>query len=552
MKRLAPLRFLGGPFAALSARWAGVTRHRRLRFAVVSCLFVMFTLVVALVVTVRLLHADANASLGGATAHSEVAALLTEGADALRQYETGSVTAIERLTAINDQLASQVYTDADGRDFDVAALAEVVDAAETVIDADRATRAPVTTILRTAADFERLAGEFTLAADAQTVSTLENLDRWFSWMQIVAVVAAVIFMLAVFGAILPLIRSIERSLGKLQGWRDRSTRDADRRSLAAQVTDGLDVAETEERAKAVIGRALRVAAPDMKVELLLADSSNAHLRVAVEHPEHGPAGCGVASPWSCPAVRRGSTMSFEDSKAIRSCPHLADHAEPCSAVCSPLTFMGKPLGVLHATGPVGEMPERAVVEDLALVASESANRLGTLRAITTARLQAETDVLTGLPNRRAATDRLTELISQLDGGAIALIEIDGVMALNEQLGKEAGDRAMKVTAESLQFSSREGDFLGRWGGAEFVAIFAGHDAAAAREAMVQFHADLTASFDRADLQGLQVQIGIADTRLADSSRDLLQLANDALGEGRAIGEWRVQRSGVVALPKRVR
>ena len=40
-------------FGRLSAAWAGVDRYRRLNFAVVSCLFVMFGLVVSLVITIR-------------------------------------------------------------------------------------------------------------------------------------------------------------------------------------------------------------------------------------------------------------------------------------------------------------------------------------------------------------------------------------------------------------------------------------------------------------------------------------------------------------------
>ena len=60
MNRIAPLRSLGGPFIRLSDRWARVRRHRRLNLAVLGCLFVMFGLVVALVLAVRSIDAEAR------------------------------------------------------------------------------------------------------------------------------------------------------------------------------------------------------------------------------------------------------------------------------------------------------------------------------------------------------------------------------------------------------------------------------------------------------------------------------------------------------------
>ena len=46
-----------------------------------------------------------------------------------------------------------------------------------------------------------------------------------------------------------------------------------------QVTDGLEVADDEAAAYSVLSRAIASAAPDHATELLLADSSNAHLTV---------------------------------------------------------------------------------------------------------------------------------------------------------------------------------------------------------------------------------------------------------------------------------
>lgn len=550
MRKFAPLAALGGPFSRLSERWAAVTRHRRLRFAVLACLLVMFSLVVALVFAVRTIDHRTTSSLEGATEHSRAADQLAEAADLLRQDEAGIDIDVGALARLHDDLVGHARSSDDHGAIDIDELTRGLDDLARIIDADQASGSAITLVLGTAARLDRLSVAFDAQAESQMAAALDGLAWWFSRMELVAVVSAAVFLVSVIGAILPLIRSIERSLAKLQTWRERSTRDADRRTLAAQVSDGLDVAESEDEAYVVIAKSLNVAAPEMKAELLLADSSNAHLRVTVEHPHHGAPGCGVVSPWSCPAVRRGSTMVFDDSRAIRSCPHLADHADRCSAVCSPLTFMGQPMGVLHATGPVGEAPPKDLVEDLTLIAGEAAARVGTLRAFAKAELQASTDVLTGLPNRRATGDRLAALSGELDGGAVALIEIDGIVVLNDHIGKAAGDRALKVAAESLQFSSREGDFVGRWAGAEFVAVFPGYSSGEARDVVERLHGDLIASFDRAELQGLDVQIGLADTGAAQTVRGLLQVANDELLENRATGVWKKRRTNVAALPRR--
>ena len=53
-------------------------------------------------------------------------------------------------------------------------------------------------------------------------------------------------------------------------------------------------------------------------------------------PAASAPGCGVETPWGCPAVRRGRTLYFESSDDLSACPRLSDRdGEPCSAVCVP-------------------------------------------------------------------------------------------------------------------------------------------------------------------------------------------------------------------------
>ncbi|MEM8708591.1 MAG: sensor domain-containing diguanylate cyclase, partial [Actinomycetota bacterium] len=520
MSRFTPTR--------ISEAWARVDRYRRLNFAVLSCLVVMFGLVLSLIGAVRWLDAYSEARLGESGAFDEARLELLSAATELERFETGSTAARQELSVLRDALAARVLELGDDFPAETAELERLVRDMGAVIDSESGVMPGAVLINGTVQRAESLAEQFVANAEAQVTDVESTLSSWFQMMQIVAGIASIVFLIVVFTAILPLSRSIERSLNRLQNWRERAARETARRTLSVQVTDGLDVADDEQGAYAVLSRAMEIAAPDHAAEILLADSSKAHLRAVVEHPTNGSAGCGVSSPWSCPAVRRGSTMVFDDSDAIRSCPHLAAHAEPCSAVCSPLTFMGQPMGVLHAVGPVGETPAKELVEDLTTVAGEAATRIGTLRAFAKAELQASTDVLTGLPNRRSIEERVRQIVADGNGGAIVLLELDGLIELNDRLGKAAGDRAVTAVADALQLAARPDDDIGRWAGAEFIAVLADQTAAEASAIGRRFCDEAAAALERAELSGVSVLSGFADTRLADSVRELLNVANDSL------------------------
>jgi len=193
----------------------------------------------------------------------------------------------------------------------------------------------------------------------------------------------------------------------LAGVLGRLEADAARDAFGNQLSDALDMAEDEAATYAVIERAMAQVAPDRKMELLLADSSRAHLRQVAKSPSAGSPGCSVESPFSCVAVRRGRATTFETSSALNACPKLRDRDDgACSAVCVPVSFMGKSLGVLHVTGPDRQPPSDEQVVRLTTLAAQSSSRIGTVRAFSQTQLQATTDGLTGLINRRTLENEL--------------------------------------------------------------------------------------------------------------------------------------------------
>jgi diguanylate cyclase len=99
--------------------------------------------------------------------------------------------------------------------------------------------------------------------------------------------------------------------------------------------------------------------------------------------------------------------------------------------------------------------------------------------------RASHDPLTGLPNRHRLQHELQYAIAHAaqagDGLAVLYLDLDGFKEVNDRGGHDAGDRLLREVAQRLQQGLRQGDFVARVGGDEFVALLPGcRDAEAAR------------------------------------------------------------------------
>ena len=100
----------------------------------------------------------------------------------------------------------------------------------------------------------------------------------------------------------------------------------------------------------------------------------------------------------------------------------------------------------------------------------------TARTLAEAQLQqmATRDPLTGLCNRRALTERLTQSVSrsQRTGAPLALlfIDLDGFKRVNDRYGHAVGDEVLCEVARRLLSITRQADVVARLGGDEFVVL----------------------------------------------------------------------------------
>lgn len=156
------------------------------------------------------------------------------------------------------------------------------------------------------------------------------------------------------------------------------------------------------------------------------------------------------------------------------------------------------------------------------------------------------DQLTGLPNRRYLETNLQASLSDYDRNRLTfgllMVDIDFFKKVNDTYGHDAGDRVLKLVASSMGKNLRSSDFVGRWGGEEFVILvrYVG------RETLLLVAEKLrnlvANSFLVIEDQKVAVTITIGGTLVGDEddAGTLLKRADLKLYEGKQKGRNRVE------------
>lgn len=153
--------------------------------------------------------------------------------------------------------------------------------------------------------------------------------------------------------------------------------------------------------------------------------------------------------------------------------------------------------------------------------------------------QAMTDALTGLLNRRAIMEHAEAEWHRAyrEGSPLSLIlmDVDDLKTINDSHGHLAGDRALQALAELMRNGMRKYDWLGRWGGDEFLLVLPGaahKEAELVAERLRRIFDEGTLSLEGGAQVNLRVSLGVA-TRVeidpeTDSIQRLLEEADAAL------------------------
>jgi diguanylate cyclase (GGDEF)-like protein/PAS domain S-box-containing protein len=207
-----------------------------------------------------------------------------------------------------------------------------------------------------------------------------------------------------------------------------------------------------------------------------------------------------------------------------------------SMAWQPVQAGGVVIAVIVSTWGVGRVGlsvrQRQV---MALLADEAAVALEHERVLEELQRRAQTDALTGLPNRRTWDNELSSLLARArrlhSPLTVAVADLDRFKAFNDAYGHPAGDAHLLAFAAEARRALRDVDVMARWGGEEFAIALPECDVEAAAQALERV---------RAAVPGEQTcSIGYAEWDGVESAAALLMRADEALYRAKSSGRDRL-------------
>ncbi len=155
--------------------------------------------------------------------------------------------------------------------------------------------------------------------------------------------------------------------------------------------------------------------------------------------------------------------------------------------------------------------------------------------------QSITDVLTGLPNRRALEQELERALARTQRRkkilALCMLDLDGFKPVNDTYGHDAGDEVLTVIGKRLSESIRSADFASRLGGDEFVVLIEDFDNMDEIKVILErIESAIKTPINLNKYNGQAVSVGVSigvsiyspTDETSDRGNNLLRLADQAL------------------------
>jgi diguanylate cyclase len=231
-------------------------------------------------------------------------------------------------------------------------------------------------------------------------------------------------------------------------------------------------------------------------------------------------------------------------------PHRRDRTNRdvrCRIMAMPMGFAVTSLGLLGLaqTTTLAPLAGWFAVACIAVAMARAALTFREVRDLAGVHVQARTDDLTGLPNRRALYEQIETLLGATTAGnplSLLLLDLDRFKEVNDSLGHAAGDDLLVQVGQRFQAILGPTDVLARLGGDEFAVLLPDTDPVRAVRVAHQIIAALTAPFLVETIQlHVDVSIGAASAPVPAATRsELLRCADVAMYDAKAAG------SGVAA------
>lgn len=161
-----------------------------------------------------------------------------------------------------------------------------------------------------------------------------------------------------------------------------------------------------------------------------------------------------------------------------------------------------------------------------------------LDAVERYRVSSETDLLSGLLNRRGFEMQLRAATERRGAeGALVLIDVDHFKAVNDRNGHAAGDMVIAGLGALLGLFAERLGFAGRMGGEEFAIFVEGADTSAGAAKALEIREALKGVAWPLPLVGIQItaSFGVAAARPGESFESAYRRADDRLYQAKQAG-----------------
>ncbi len=231
-------------------------------------------------------------------------------------------------------------------------------------------------------------------------------------------------------------------------------------------------------------------------------------------------------------TRRPVLANSERALGVGSRESWIATGRPRSVLYQPLVRHGVVRGVL-VVGWADQIQAGGTHTTIAsLLAHEAAAVIARADVLDSLADEAQTDPLTGLPNRRAWDAQLKRVHAEGGRLVIAMIDFDHFKQFNDTYGHPAGDRLLKSTAAAWRDQLRTGDLLARLGGEEFGLLLRDCDPETATEVTERLRCNIS--------DGWTCSAGIAIGRAGEGAEAIIVRADAALYQAKAAGRDRTE------------
>jgi diguanylate cyclase (GGDEF)-like protein len=205
----------------------------------------------------------------------------------------------------------------------------------------------------------------------------------------------------------------------------------------------------------------------------------------------------------------------------------------------PLRVAGGDVGVVVGRAAGVHYLDHERIEAATLFSQHTAALIDVAQALRREQRAAITDSLTGLLNRRGLEGRLDEELSRCRRTghelAVAMIDCDGLKAVNDSGGHELGDVVLQRVADCLREHKRMGDVTARLGGDEFVVLLPETSAGDALGVAERFRREIAAA-PLVDGRTITAALGVASFPAdGESAAALLRAADRTLYAAKQAG-----------------